>query len=97
MLIEIFEILSISISDTQSQLDKFVKKFPTDYKILFASQEEIATVVQGYGGFNSIPISYLVNRDGMVVRGYPSAIVGEYWTSALENDIVKFLNKSQNK
>ena len=81
----------------QRQLDKFVKKFPTNYKILFGSQEEIATVVQNYGGFNSIPISYLVNRDGMVVRGYPSAIVGEYWSSALENDIIKFLSQSKNK
>ena len=88
-----FEILSISISDTQNQLDKFVKKFPVHYKILFGSQKEIAIVVQNYGGFNSIPISYLVNRDGMVVRGYPSAIVGEYWSSALENDIIKFLNQ----
>jgi len=92
-----FEILSISISDSEKQLNKFVKKFPTNYKILFGSPDEIGVVVQNYGGFNSIPVSYLVNRDGMIVRGYPSAIVGEYWSSALESDIIKFLNQNENK
>ena len=86
-----FEILSISISDTQRQLDKFIKKFPTNYKILFGSLEDMSIVIQNYGGFNSVAVSYLINREGMVVRGYPGAILGEYWTSILHADLVKFL------
>ena len=42
-------------------------------------------------GVNSVPLSYLINRDGYVVRGYPSAIVGDYWTNALITDIEKFI------
>ena len=51
----------------------------------------MSVVIQNYGGFNSVPVSYLINRQGMVVRGYPSAILGEYWTSILHEDLVKFL------
>jgi len=54
-----------------------------------------AFVNQNYG-VNSVPLSYLINRDGFVVRGYPSAIIGEYWTSALRSDIIKFLDNPSN-
>ena len=52
------------------------------------------TVIHNYGGFNSVPVSYLVNKKGLVVRGYPGAIIGDYWTSVLESDIIKFLSDS---
>ena len=48
-------------------------------------------------GVNSVPLSYLINRDSYVVRGYPSAIIGEYWTNALTTDIEKFLETSSEK
>ena len=51
----------------------------------------MSIIIANYGGFYSIPVSYLVNRDGQIVAGYPSAIIGEYWTNLLENDIKTFL------
>jgi len=89
-----FEVLGISVNDSEAQLKKFISKFDIDYPILFGSLEQMNPVIANYGGFNSVPVSYLINRQGMIVKGYPGAIIGEYWTSLLENDIIEFLNDS---
>jgi len=86
-----FEILGVSVSDNYKQLKKFSNKIEVDYKLLFGSSEEMGIVIQNYGGFYSVPVSYLINRDGFIVRGYPGAIIGEYWSSLLKDDITKFL------
>jgi len=86
-----FEILGISISDTQAQLNKFISKIDVDYNLLYSNPDEMSVVLQNYGGLNSVPISFLINREGLLVRGYPGAILGEYWTSLLHNDILNFL------
>ncbi len=86
-----FEILGVSVSDSKQQLEKFQKKIDVDYKILYSSPDVMNEVNRNYG-VNSVPLNYLINREGYVVRGYPSAIIGEYWTSALTNDIIKFLD-----
>jgi len=88
-----FEILGVSVSDNYRQLKKFSNKIEVDYKLLFGSSDEMAIVIQNYGGFYSVPVSYLINRDGLVVRGYPGAIIGEYWSSLLKDDIIKFLSE----
>ena len=87
-----FEILGVSISDNFNQLKKFTNKIDVDYKLLYSSTDLITEVVQQYGGFYSVPVSYLINRDGLVVRGYPGAIIGDYWTSLLVDDIKKFIS-----
>ena len=86
-----FEILGVSVSDNYKQLKKFSNKIEVDYKLLFGSSDGMGIVIQNYGGFYSVPVSYLINRDGLVVRGYPGAIIGEYWSSLLKDDITKFL------
>ena len=91
-----FEILGVSVSDTKKQLDNFQKKFDVDYKILYSTPEIMNDINRNYG-VNSVPLSYLINREGYVVRGYPSAIIGEYWTSALNTDILKFLDTTPNQ
>lgn len=88
---ENFEILGISISDNRDVLMRFLKKYPVHYNTLYSSQDVMSEVINNYGGFYSIPISFLVNRDGYVVRGYPGAILGEYWSSQLHSDLLKFL------
>ena len=86
-----FEILGVSVSDNYKQLKKFSNKIEVEYKMLFGSPDEMAIVVQNYGGFYSVPVSYLINREGLVVRGYPGAILGDYWSSLLKDDITQFL------
>ena len=88
-----FEILGVSVSDNYKQLKKFSNKIEINYKLLFGSSDEMAIVIQNYGAFYSVPVSYLINRDGFVVRGYPGAIIGEYWSSLLKDDIIKFLSE----
>ena len=88
-----FEILGVSVSDNYKQLKKFSNKIEVDYKLLFGSSDEMGIVIQNYGGFYSVPVSYLINRDGFIVRGYPGAIIGEYWSSLLKDDITKFLSE----
>ena len=86
--------MGISVNDSEKQLKKFITKFNVDYALVFGSIEKMNTVIINYGGFNSVPVSYLINREGLVVRGYTGAILGDYWTSVLENDIIKFLSDS---
>ena len=86
-----FEILGVSVSDNYKQLKKFSNKIEVEYKMLFGSSDEMAVVIQNYGGFYSVPVSYLINREGLVVRGYPGAILGDYWSSLLKDDITQFL------
>ena len=85
------EILGISVSDNYKQLKKFSNKIEVQYKLLFGSSNDMSIIIQNYGGFYSVPVSYLINREGLVVRGYPGAILGEYWTSLLKDDLLKFL------
>ena len=86
-----FEILGVSVSDNYRQLEKFTKKIDVQYKLLFGSTDNMSSVMQDYGNVYSVPISFLINRDGLIVRGYPGAILGEYWSSLLKDDILKFL------
>ncbi len=86
-----FEILGISVSDNYKQLKKFSNKIEVQYKLLFGSSNDMSIIIENYGGFYSVPVSYLINREGLVVRGYPGAILGEYWTSLLKDDLLKFL------
>ena len=88
-----FEILGVSVSDNYRQLEKFTKKIDVQYKILFGTTDNMSSIMQDYGNVYSVPISFLINRDGLVVRGYPGAIIGEYWSSLLKDDITKFLSE----
>ena len=85
------EILGVSVSDNYRQLEKFTKKIDVQYKLLFGTTDNMSSVMQDYGNVYSVPISFLINREGLVVRGYPGAILGEYWSSLLKDDILKFL------
>ena len=86
-----FEILGVSVSDNYRQLEKFTKKIDVQYKLLFGTTDNMSSIMQDYGNVYSVPISFLINKDGLVVRGYPGAILGEYWSSLLKDDILKFL------
>ena len=88
-----FEILGVSVSDNYRQLEKFTKKIDVQYKLLFGTTDNMSSIMRDYGNVYSVPISFLINKDGLVVRGYPGAIIGEYWSSLLKEDIIKFLSE----
>ena len=73
-----FEILSISISDTKEQLEKFLKAYKIDYPVLYGNQSEMQKVIMDYGGVYSIPTSFLIGKNNEIKRIYPGAILKQY-------------------
>tara|TARA_B100001996_G_scaffold336073_1_gene287117 strand:- start:237 stop:608 length:372 start_codon:yes stop_codon:yes gene_type:complete len=73
-----FEILGISISDTEDQLNNFLKAYQIDYPILFGSQTQMQKIIIDYGGVYSIPMSFLLGKNNQIKRVYPTAILKQY-------------------
>ena len=73
-----FEILSISISDTKEQLEKFLKAYKIDYPVLYGNQSEMQKIIMDYGGVYSIPTSFLIGKNNEIKRIYPGAILKQY-------------------
>jgi len=57
-----FAILGISVDqqDSKDKVPGFVKKMDMNYPVLYAQ----AQVVKNYGGIESIPTTFVINRDG---------------------------------
>ena len=72
------EILSISISDSYQQLIKFKNAYNMFYPILYGNQKDMMKIQRDYGGIHSIPISFLINKKGEIIRVYPGAIIKQF-------------------
>lgn len=68
-------ILGVSISDTQKTLQNFMKSFAIDYPVLYGSSNEITRVSMEYGGINAVPTSFIIGKNGELVKSYPGAIL----------------------
>ena len=73
-----FEILGISISDTEDQLKNFLKAYDIHYPVLYGSQAQMQKIIIDYGGVYSIPMSFLIGKNNEVKRVYPGAILKQY-------------------
>lgn len=73
-----FEILGISVSDTKKQLENFVKSYEMKYPVLYGSSKNMNQITSDYGGVYSIPTSFLIDKNGEVLRTYPGAILKNY-------------------
>ena len=72
------EILSISISDSREQLMKFKNAYNMFYPILYGEQKIMMKIQREYGGIYSIPMSFLINKKGEIIRIYPGAIIKQF-------------------
>ena len=72
------EILSISISDSYEQLIKFKNAYNMFYPILYGDQKVMMKIQREYGGIYSIPMSFLINKKGEIIRVYPGAIIKQF-------------------
>ena len=72
------EILGISISDTKNQLLQFLESYDVQYPLLYGNSTEMEKVLIDYGAGYSVPVSFLVNAEGELIRGYPGAILRQY-------------------
>ena len=73
-----FEILGISTIDTKQNLEKFLKAYKMDYPVLYGTPHEIQNVTSAYGGIYSIPQSFLIDKNGEIIRVYPGAILKDF-------------------
>jgi len=72
------EILGISISDSKEQLLQFLQSYNVKYPLLYGNSIEMEKVITDYGAGYSVPVSFLVNTKGELIRGYPGAILRQY-------------------
>jgi len=73
-----FEVLAISISDSREPLLKFKNAYNIFYPILYGNQSEMSKIQMEYGGVYSIPMSFLIDKYGEVIRVYPGAILKQF-------------------
>ena len=62
------EILGIIVSDSKRSLINFVKAYPMDYPVLYGSGLEMDKVTSKYGGVNSLPVTFVIDRDGRISK-----------------------------
>lgn len=80
-----FEIIGISLDRPGWQVVKpFMDEYKINYPIVLANNE----VVANYGGVNSIPTTFVVNKDGKVV----DRVIGYRPDTYFEQEINKWLN-----
>ena len=88
-----FEVLGISISDNEKQLIDFKKGYNVQYPLLWGAQNIMQNILLQYGGVYSVPMSFLINRNGEIVRVYPGAILKQY-DQNMYTDLIFNIEKS---
>ncbi len=68
-------ILGISVSDQKKALKNFMKSFQIDYPLLYGSPNDLGKVTMQYGGINAVPTTFLIDRNGQIVKSYPGALL----------------------
>jgi len=60
-------ILGISLDDlSKEEIQRFARNYKIPYPILHGARSELGKVAKAYGGVNSIPTTFLVDRDGYI-------------------------------
>ncbi|ADW18748.1 Redoxin domain protein [Desulfobulbus propionicus DSM 2032] len=79
-----FAVVALSVDEGPSRaVAQLVKRAEINYQVLMADRK----TTQNFGGVVAIPTSFLVNRNGHVVKKYPGFVPH----SLLEKDIVSVL------
>jgi thiol-disulfide isomerase/thioredoxin len=80
-------IIGISVdTDTKGEVVPFIQQMGINYPIAYAD----AGVVQSYGGVESIPTSFIIDKNGIIVDNHIGLVPKSEFTSVLN----KLLNKS---
>ena len=78
-----FSVIGLSVDDKKKVVVKMIKKEKINYPILMAKGK----TARDFGGIVGIPISFLVNKQGIIVKRYTGYIP----KSLLEKDIKEIL------
>jgi thiol-disulfide isomerase/thioredoxin len=81
-----FEIVAYSLDKTQTEVDDFMRAGGYTFPAMLATQP----VVQGFGGVDRVPLSFVIDRDGMIRH----RIAGQVHSGRLESLIEPLLAES---
>ena len=57
---------------------KFKNAYNIFYPILYGDQRTMMKIQRDYGGIHSIPMSFLIDKKGEIIRVYPGAIIKQF-------------------
>lgn len=81
-----FSVIGLSVDEGGPEVvAKLITKRSINYPVLMAD----AAIAHNFGGVSGIPTSFLVNKEGNVVKKYPGYVP----RAVLENDIKKIMNQ----
>lgn len=81
-----FSVIGLSVDEGGPEVvAKLITKRSINYPVLMAD----AAIAHNFGGVSGIPTSFLVNKEGNVVKKYPGYVPH----TVLENDIKKIMNQ----
>jgi peroxiredoxin len=80
-----FEIIGISLDqeNTIANVIPFIKDYKINYPIVYGDMD----IIQNYGGIQSIPTSFIINKEGKIIKSY----IGLTEKSVYEKEINKLL------
>jgi len=79
------EIIGISLDqdNTIANVVPFIKQYKVNYPVVYGDM----SIIQNYGGIQSIPTSFIINKEGKIVKSY----IGLTDKSVYEKEINKLL------
>ena len=86
-----FEIIGISLDTftrggaTKNDVVPFIKDYGINYPILIGNQN----VTQQWGGIQSITTSFVINKEGYIIAGYPGLVPKEQYLKDINKALAK--------
>ncbi len=85
------EIIGISLDAisrggaTKNKVVPFIKEYGINYPILFGDNN----ISNLYGGIKSIPTSFVIDKDGFIMAGYPGLVPKDQYIKDIEKALAK--------
>jgi cytochrome c biogenesis protein CcmG/thiol:disulfide interchange protein DsbE len=80
-----FQVIGISMDDSPAPVRSFYTKFDLNYPVALGTKK----VAESYGGILGLPVTFLIDRDGYIVKQYE----GEANLDEMQAELAKLLAK----
>jgi peroxiredoxin len=78
-----FQVIGISMDDSPEPVRKFYAKFRMNYPVAIGTEK----VAESYGGVLGLPVTFLIGRDGQIVKKYD----GNANLDEMESDLIRLM------
>lgn len=78
-------IIALSVDRREADVQRFIERSQVNYPVLMANR----AVVQDFGGIPGVPVTFLVSKEGHVLRKYPGLVPHKL----LEREVLKMLGE----